>query len=147
MPKSLIISLYAFILAYGSATYFLGESLQLLTVIVGFGLLIIPYLALEWVASPVVALAMGFQARWSFRTSIILGAPLISLFTAITPVISSGNSSLPIPVPWLSVFERGRLEVFPIIQERLIWWACAYLTGLLIGWISRFIRPATVKNG
>jgi hypothetical protein len=146
MPLPFIFALYASILAYGAATYFLGESLQLLTVVVGFGLLIVPYLTFEWVAAPVVALAMGFQARWSFMTSIVLGVPLVVLFTVITPVISSGNSSLPIPVPWLSVFEIGKSEVIPIIRERLIWWAGAYLAGMLIGWISRFVRPATEQN-
>jgi len=141
MPLTLIVTLYLFILAYGAITYALGSFLQVLTVVLGFGLLIIPYLMLEWIATPLVALTMGFQARWSFSISIFLGVPLIVLFTVITPVVVSGNNSLPMPVPWLSVFEKGRFEVIPIIHERLIWWGGTYMAAVFIGRISRFIRP------
>lgn len=146
MPLVLIFALYAFILIYGVTAYALGSFLQVVTVVLSFGLLIIFYLALEWIATPFVALAIGFQARWSFTTSLVLGAPLVVLFTVITLVVSSGNPSLPMPVPWLSVFKKARTEVIPIIHERLIWWGGIYMTGMLIGRISRFIRPIAEKN-
>ncbi|MGQ5522201.1 hypothetical protein ACUHMQ_02965 [Chitinimonas sp. PSY-7] len=131
-----VVVLYAFIILYAALTFLLGELVPIITIVLGFGMLIIPYLILEWVVTPMIAAVMGFQARWSLIAAIIFGIPLMFLYTIATPVVSSGNSSLPVPVPWLSVYKTMKHSILPIITERLIWWSGIYLFAAFIGKIS-----------
>ena len=141
MTIAVALTLYAGVLLYAAVAYFLGPLVPIATIALGFGLLIIPYLFMEWIATPVVAAVMGYQARWTISGALVFGLPLVVLFTAITPVVSSGNASMSVPVPWLSVFASNKAKVVPIILERLVWWVSLYLVALVTGRISRHIRP------
>ncbi|KAL0630206.1 hypothetical protein Q9L58_010948, partial [Maublancomyces gigas] len=107
MPLKVAFSLYLAGSLYAGLMYFLGPVIPLATIALGFGLLVIPYLALEWVVTPGIALLMGFQARWwSVPAVLVFGAPLVLLFTAITPVVSAGSEAMGVPVPWLAVYAK-----------------------------------------
>lgn len=141
MPVTVVVVLYVGVLVYAALTYLLGPVIPIATIALGFGLLIIPYLMLEWVATPVVAALMGFQARWSVVAALIVGLPLVVLFTVITPVVSSGSESLAVPVPWLAVFAQSKSDIMPIVRERLLWWGALYACAMAIGRLSRYLRP------
>lgn len=141
MKPQLFLVLGVVIVVYGALTYILGEGLQLITIIFFFGLLLIPYLALEWVITPLVAMVSGIYARWSVTLALAAGLPLILAFTIVTPVVSSGNSSLPVPVPWLSIFASAKATVAPVIRERLAWWLSLYAICFAVGLISRVVKP------
>jgi hypothetical protein len=146
MPLAAVLALYVPILLYAALALFLGKLVALATIVFGFGLLIFPYLMLEWIATPVVAAVMGFQARWGVAKALQFGLPLVILFTAVTPVISSGDATLAVPVPWLSVRPVGWAQVIPIVLERLSWWGSVYLVTLLAGLVSRKIKPIAAKS-
>jgi hypothetical protein len=129
------------IVLYAAFAVVLGEGVQLVTIVFFFGLLVIPYLALEWVVTPLVAVVSGIYARWSIALALAAGLPLVLAFTIVTPVVSSGNSSLPVPVPWLSNYSSAKSAVVPIIRERLTWWISVYTLSFAVGLASRAIRP------
>ena len=144
MPRAIFFAAcaaYAVVLVYAALAFYLGPLVPLGTIVVGFGLLIVPYLALEWVATPVVAVAMGYCARWSIGASVLLGVPLVALYALVTPVVSSGDPTLSVPVPWLSVYEANKVSIVPMISERLHWWASLYLLSALAGRLSRGLVP------
>ena len=141
MPRAILLSAYAVALVYAALAFCLGPLVPLGTIVVGFGLLIIPYLALEWIATPVVAIAMGYYSRWSIGASVLHGVPLVALYALVTPVVSSGDSTLSVPVPWLSVYAANKVSILPIISQRLQWWASLYLLSALAGRLSRVFVP------
>lgn len=146
MTWPILLSLYAVVTTYAALTYFLGELVPLATIVLGFGIFIILYLMLEWVATPMVAAFMGFHARWSVGTALVFGLPLVVAFTFVTPVVSSGNATLAVPVPWLSVYTKSRVEVLPLIWERLVWWGVLYAVSMLLGLVSRKLKPVDVTQ-
>jgi len=89
-----------------------------------------------------VAVLAGFQARWCLALALLAGLPLVIAFTVVTPVANSGNSSLPVPVQWLSVHTAAKDKVAPIIRERLVWWLSLYMLSLAGGILSRSIRQS-----
>src|SRR4051794_6177394 len=117
MPLALFLTLYVVIAAYAALAYLLGPLMQLGTIVVGFGLPILLYLGLEWVACPMVAAAAGFHARWSATTALLLGIPLVALFTFVTPVVGSGNPNLSVPVPWLSVHSSAKDGALAVARQ------------------------------
>ncbi|WP_348013780.1 hypothetical protein [Roseateles sp.] len=122
--------------------------IPLATIALGFGLLVIPYLMLEWVATPAVALVMGIQSRWwSVPATLVFGVPLVVLLTVITPVVGSGSESLNVPVPWLAVYSKSKSSIMPILRERLLWWGALYTFSLLVGWASRRVLPPSENGG
>jgi len=145
MPLRALIAFYAAGLLYAALMYYLGPYIPLATIALGFCLLIFFYLAVEWVAAPALAVIIGFQARWwSLPVLVLCGAPVVILFTAISPVVSSGSESLAVPVPWLAVFSASRSSIAPIIQERLLWWGLLFIAAALLGRLSRrYWRLAT----
>jgi hypothetical protein len=145
VPIAVLLVFYAAGLLYAALTYYLGPYIPLATIALGFGLLIFFYLAVEWVVAPVLAVIIGFQARWwSLPVLILFGAPVVILFTAISPVVSSGSKALGVPVPWLAVFTASRSAIAPIIQERLLWWGLLFIAAALLGRVSRrYWRLAT----
>lgn len=150
MPGTLILALYLVVGLYAAVTYVLGPYIPLATIVLGFGMLVVPYLMLEWVLTPAVALLTGFQARWwSVPAVILLGSPLVVLFTVVTPVVSSGSQTLAVPVPWMAVHAKGTGAPLATIRERLVWWGSLHGLGLLAGWASRRFptaRDGTVKS-
>ncbi|MCX7514653.1 hypothetical protein [Frateuria sp. STR12] len=142
MDRPRLKTLYKAIFGYAVMCLVLGKMLQVVTVVLGFGLLIVAYLGLEWVATPLVAAYAGVQSRWSPRRALWAGIPLFVVFTVVTPVVDSGASALPMPVPWLSVFQAKKAEVLPVIEMRLAWWACVYGVAYVLGLFSRRFRPA-----
>lgn len=133
MKKSPIFILYAGIILYAAINLVLGEYVSIITIRVGFGLPIIPYLIIEWIVTPLVVAYSGFQSRWSKKDALCVGLPLFVLYTVVTPVVSSGGW---VPVPWLSVFSQELQTVLPIISTRLLWWgglySVAYLWGMFV---------------
>lgn len=146
MTWPILISMYGVVAVYAALTYLLGDLVPLATIALGFGILIIPYLLLEWIATPLVAAIMGFQARWSIGVALVLGLPLVVAFTFATPVISSGDPTLSVPVPWLSVYAKSRATVLPLIKERLLWWGMLYAVAMLLGLVSRKLKPVELER-
>jgi len=147
MPLRVLLVFYAVGVLYAAITYFLGPYIPLATIALGFGLLIIPYLSVEWVFTPVLAVLIGFQARWwSIPALLVCGVPVIVLFTVISPVVSSGGESLAVPVPWLAVFTKSRTAVVPIIQERLLWWGLLFAFAAFLGRLSRRYKRRTPES-
>ncbi|MDC6171138.1 hypothetical protein [Paucibacter sp. XJ19-41] len=141
MPVAVAVTLYLGVLLYAALMYLLGPLVPVATIALGFGLLVIPYLMLEWIATPAVAAFMGFQARWSVAVALVIGLPLVALFTVITPVVSSGSESLAVPVPWLAVFAKSKSSVMAVVRERLVWWGTLYLSAVVAGRLSLHVRP------
>lgn len=146
MPFKAALCLHLVPLTYGALMYRLGPVVPIATIALGFGLLIIPYLLLEWVVTPGIAVLMGFQARWrSVPSTLILGGPLVLLFTLVTPVVSAGSEGMGVPVPWLAVYANNKESIIPIIHERLVWWGLAFAASAIAGRMSNFIwKP---RNG
>lgn len=147
MPVVVAIFLYAGVLVYAALMYALGPLAPIATIALGLGLLIIPYLALEWVATPVVAALMGFQARWSVAAALVVGLPLVVLFAVVTPVVSSGSEFLGVPVPRLAVFAKSKTSIWPVLRERLVWWGALYTCALIVGRLSRHVPTRGGGNG
>jgi hypothetical protein len=88
-----------------------------------------------------VAAAAGFHARWSATTALVLGIPLVALFTFVTPVVGSGNPNLSVPVPWLSVHSSAKEGALAVARQHLVWWGGVYFACLAFGLLSRLVRP------
>jgi len=140
MPLAIFLTLYGVVALYAGIAYLAGPLVPLAT-IVALGLPVVVYLMLEWVATPLVAVAVGFHARWSLLTAVALGVPLVVLFTFVTPVVGSGDPNLSVPVPWLSVYSASKESALATARERLVWWASVYLACITVGLVSRRIRP------
>jgi len=106
----------------------------------------IAYLAMEWIATPVVAGFAGLQSRYSHRQALLLGVPLVLLFTVATPTASSGGAGLYVIVPWLSLYQAKKVQMLPVLTQRLEWWAVIYALGYALGVVSRRLRPHGVPG-
>lgn len=139
MKKSFFF-LYAGIILYATLNLLLGEYVGVITIRVGFGLPIIPYLIIEWIVTPLVAVYSGFQSQSSKKDALCVGLPLFVLYTVVTPVVGSGGW---VPVPWLSVFSQELQTVLPIISTRLLWWGGLYSVAYLCGMFVRNVDHVT----
>ena len=142
MPLRLLFALYGVGVSYAALMYYLGPAVPVGTIALGFGVLVIVYLAVEWVATPALAIVIGLQARWwSVPVLLLFGTPLVILFTVVSPVVGAGSEALGVPVPWLAVPAKSRPSMAPIIQERLLWWGLLHLAAATAGWFSRGVWP------
>lgn len=132
--------LYGIAAAYAVLTLIARETGIILITVIGFGLPVFAFLAMEWLVPPLVAVIVGLQARWSL-TRAFHGAPLVLLYTIITPFVHGKNVVLPADVPWLAAFPGSTTEAVSIIQQRIVWWGGAFLAALILGHLSRTIRP------
>ena len=134
----LLLALYAFTLCYAAVNYLLGEFVALLTLLIGFGLPIFAYLALEYIATPLIGCLAGFQARWSVLRALLLGYPLLVLAALVFPV-GNTKKAMPVPVPWLAAYEASRDEVMSAMRERIVWLSALFLVLVAAGLASRAI--------
>ena len=132
--------LYGIAGAYALGSLILRETGVIFITVIGFGIPVLAFLLMEWVVPPLVAIFIGLQARWSFaRTA--YGLPLVILFAVITPSVHGKNVVLPTNVPWLAAFPASAADAAPIIQTRIVCWGALFLAALMLGRVSRAIRP------
>lgn len=136
MPPYLITTLYGVAIAYAALAYLVGENGIIMIEVIGFGLPMILWLALEWIAPLSIAVFMGFQARTSIVKA-LLGAPIVVLYCLVTPTVHARNIVLPALIPWLAAFPSSLNQALPIIQERLVLWGCVFLAAVVLGRIGR----------
>jgi hypothetical protein len=139
MPRVVFLFLYGFTILYAVVSYLLRQYVEIATILIGFGMPILLYLALEYIATPVIACIAGFYARWSIPFAVIVGYPLVILATVVFPVGNTKSNSLPVPVPWLAAYSASKDDVMREIPERLLWWTSLFLIFLIIGLITRWI--------
>lgn len=140
MSPRTVLHLYLGAFAYAAGTFLIGDLLALLTIWLGFGLLMIVYYWLEWVATPALALVMGYQVRsWSLPRVISLGAPLVTLYAVVTPVFATDSDHMHLSLPWLSVYSKSKSTIVPMLYERLTWWGVLFLIGIAVGLVRRLI--------
>jgi hypothetical protein len=132
--------LYGIAGAYAVLTLIARETGIIFISVIGFGLPVLAFLAMEWLAPPLIAVFVGLQARWSL-TKALYGAPLVILYTIITPFVHGKNVVLPANVPWLAAFPGSTAEAVSVIQQRIVWWGGAFLVTLILARISRIFRP------
>lgn len=124
--------------AYAVGTFALSSALAIVTLVAGFGLLMLVYVALEWFATPLVAILAGAQARWSVLRSLTVGIPLIGLWTVATPIV---KADLHMMLPWLSVGGATWERMQPVIGSRLIIWFVLFAVAIAGALASRVIHP------
>lgn len=142
MPPYLIPALYGIAIGYAALAYLARENGIIMIEVIGFGLPMILWLALEWVAPPVIAAFMGFQARQSIGKA-MFGAPIVILFSVITPTVPGKNVVIPALIPWLAAYPSSLNQALPIIQERLFLWGGVFLVAVVLGKISRLTHHSS----
>ncbi|MCG2591727.1 hypothetical protein LZ009_02930 [Ramlibacter sp. XY19] len=134
-------ALFAFAGLYALLCLGLGERMLVVTLVIGFGLPVFLWLAMEWVAPPLVAALAGSSARYFPLCSLLLGIPLVLVYTFVSPVAMGGSSDFSVPLPWLSV-PKVRAKG---LQDLLLWraqmWLAVYAAVFLLAYVSRFVRP------
>lgn len=142
MPKNLIPILYGIAIAYAAITCLVRENGIIMIEVIGFGLPLLLWLLFEWVAPPIIAALIGFQARQSIAKA-LAGIPLVFLYASVTPTVHGKSVVIPSIIPWLAAFPSSLTQAMPIIQERLILWGGVFLVALIFGKISRQTHPSS----
>ena len=142
MPTNLIPVLYGVAMGYAILTCIVRENGIVMIEVFGFGLPVLCWLLMEWLAPLVIAIFMGVQASASISRA-MSGAPLVILFSVVSPTVHGKNVVIPTLIPWLAAFPSSLPHTLPILQERLLLWGSVFLGALVLGRISRLTHPSS----
>lgn len=125
--------LYAVAIGYAVLALAVGENGIIMIDVFGFGLPVLVWLLLEWVAPPLVAATEGLRARESIPGA-LRGIPLVLLFAVVTPTVKGRNVVIPAEVPWLAHHSVGDGMVAVLLARVLLWCAvfCAFFVAALV---------------
>ncbi|MGB2833539.1 MAG: hypothetical protein WBC07_11340 [Methylotenera sp.] len=142
MQPKLIPVLYVFAIFYAVLSCLIREDGIILIDVIGFGLPMLFWLAMEWIAPFTVSVFMGMKARESFSKA-MFGLPLVLLYSLVTPTIRGENHVIPSIIPWLAGFPSSLPKALPILQERMLLWCGVFIVSLIFAKISRLTHPSS----
>ena len=142
---TLFAALFAIAALYALLCVGLGKLMIVVTLVIGFGLPVLLWLAMEWAAPPLVALFAGGVARYFPICSLALGIPLVLAFTFVSPVASGGSSDFSVPLPWLSIAEVRAKGLGDLLLQRAQLWLAVYAGIFVLAYVSRVVRPPMVS--
>jgi hypothetical protein len=140
MQPKLIPVLYIFAVFYAVVSCSIRENGIVIINVIGFGLPMLLWWLLEWIAPLAVAVFVGFQARQSFSKA-MFGLPLVFIYALVTPTIRGENDVIPSIIPWLAGFPTSLTKAMPILQERTLLWCGVFIASLILARISRLTHP------
>lgn len=133
--------LYAVVIGYAVLAFAVGENGIIMIEVFGFGLPVLIWPLLEWVAPPLVAMTEGLRARESI-SSALRGIPLVLLFAIVTPTVKGKNVVIPAEVPWLA-HHSFRDGIVSVLLERVLLWSAVFLVVLVAVLVLRRLKQAT----
>ena len=137
--------LYASATVYALLMLIVRENGVVLIEVLGFGLPVLVFLAIEWVLPVAVAAIAGFQNKWSLQAA-INAFPLVVVFAAISPFVSGKSTVLPTHLPWMAAAPSSISQAIEAIASRAPWWLLVYVIALFAGRFMRLTSSASKET-